>query len=135
MYLLVKACHLVAVITWVSGMLSVTQQLSRRAREGDAVDAQGLLAVEATWTVSAMAIVWTLGFWMATQVRWWIHPWFVAKFFVVLLLSGMHGKLAGTLRRLVENPDLPSAGWHRYAPGLLLAMVLTVVVLVIVKPG
>lgn len=135
LYLLAKAAHVVAVVTWISGMFAVTHQLSRRAREGKQADAEGLLIIDGSWTVTAMAIVWTLGFWMATHARWWIHPWFITKFVLVFGLSGLHGALAGSLRRLSERPVLPSPWWHRHASTGLLGLLAAVVFLVIVKPS
>lgn len=73
----------------------------------DDTDIARLRQLDGSWTVTAMSLAWALGFWMATQARWWIHPWFIAKFFVVLALSGWHGSLAPPCAAVKSSPNSP----------------------------
>lgn len=114
-------------------MFSMAHRLAEPS--DDDTDIARLRQLDGSWTVTAMSLAWALGFWMATQARWWIHPWFIAKFFVVLALSGWHGSLAAALRRRQEQPQLPSPAWHRRATALLLTCLVLIAIMVIVKPS
>ncbi len=130
MYLWVKAVHVVAILIWMAGMLAMAHRLAD-SEDGD--DFEPLLQLDRSWTIWAMALSYGLGLWMASQARWWMHPWFLAKFGLAVTMGGLHGSLVAGLKR--RQKGQPGRSWHRRAPALVVALVTAIVVLVIVKPA
>lgn len=124
---------MVAIVVWMAGMFSMAHRLA--AETDDNSDIPRLRALDERWTVGAMAVAWVLGFWMASQARWWVHAWFVAKFLLVLAMSGLHGSMASALRRRLDRPDSAPPRWHSHAPGVLFVALALIAILVVVKPA
>lgn len=141
LYLIIKAFHVVAVIIWIGGMLSVSLLLAsmRPAAGPFLLPESRLLAAVQNWdrrvTTPAMVSAWAAGLIVAMQGHWFAAAWLSAKFAVVLALSALHGIQSGALRRLVVDATCrkPSALLRFATHGTLLAMA-TVVALVILKP-
>ena len=95
-YLWIKAIHVVAVISWMAGMLylprlfiyhSCSERGSKQSETFKVME-QRLLRIIVN---PAMIITWVLGLWLAWQGGWLSAPWFHAKFTCVLALSAAHG--------------------------------------------
>lgn len=138
LYLWIKAVHLIAVITFIAGM--VTMALGGRL----ALPEWRRIARRADYRLAspALIVVWITGPVLAVMANWWSAPWLMAKLVFVVIVSALHGRLSATLRRMerrMEHDDVtppqtqPNALFVRALPITLLSMVV-VVVLVIVKP-
>jgi protoporphyrinogen IX oxidase len=81
-----------------------------------------------------MLLVWALGLAIAHMGGWFSAPWLMFKLALVLFLSGLHGLLSGTLRRLdrTEASVVPSI--LSYAPAAIILCVLAIVIVVVIKP-
>jgi putative membrane protein len=82
----------------------------------------------------AMVVAWALGLWLAWKGFSFSGGWLHAKLSAVLVMSGLHGYLAGAVRRFAEDRnEKPARHWRivNEVPTLLL---IAIVVLVIVKP-
>jgi putative membrane protein len=140
-WLVLKALHVAAVVTWAAGLLMLALLLGILAT-APAVRlpqerrvALALLAWDRRATAPAMLMAWALGLAMASHAGWFGAPWLQAKLVLALLLSGGHGLLAGTLRRLTaENGRAPSHHLRHVPLGIVVATAL-VAVLVVIKPG
>jgi putative membrane protein len=138
LYLLIKSFHLAAVLAWVGGMLALSVALAAQGAQGAPASGQPLLAAIYRWdrrvTTPALAVVWLLGITLLVMGGWYSAPWLWAKFVIVFVLSGMHGNLSASLRRLLtgQAAQLPTA--VRWVPGLTLAAITAVALLVILKP-
>ena len=141
MYLWLKAAHVVSVLLFVGGTLALllagTALGTRRMGEED--PAASLRAAVRWWdtrvTLPAMVGAWGFGLWIAISGGWFSEVWLQAKLLLVILISGLHGTLAGRLRRFD-----PEAAETNVRPTPLLAIltlgsVTGIVVLAIVKPG
>lgn len=82
----------------------------------------------------AMLLVWTLGLALASQGGWFAEPWLMLKLSFVLMLSGLHGVLSGTLRRLARAGGSPVPPVLRHGPAVIVASVLLIVIVVVIKP-
>lgn len=136
-YLWLKAFHIISVVIWISGMfiaaITVTAvSASKSLSDGRA----GILEAVRRWdrraTSPAMLLAWSLGLAMATQGGWFGSPWLTMKLAVVVALSGLHGMLSGTLRRLARADRSPAISG--YAPPAILGALVVIVLLVVVKP-
>jgi putative membrane protein len=139
-YLFLKAFHLAAVLTWVGGMLALSVALAARPAHmaGSGSGDQTLFAALHRWdrrvTTPALGAVWLLGIALVVMGGWYSAPWLWAKFVIVFVLSGVHGNLSASLRRLLAGQvaQLPAA--VRWAPGLTVGAITAVALLVILKP-
>ena len=140
-YLWLKALHIVAVITWIGGMLIVAVAIAAVSGARDHHEIAGrtaLLAGVRRWdrrvTTPAMLVVWMLGLALASMGHWFPQAWLVTKFAMVLLLSAAHGLLSGNLRKLSLSRQPESPAGLRHAAVAVVAAVLIIVVLVVIKP-
>ncbi len=136
MYLWIKSFHMVAVIVWIGGMLVVAVQLA--AWRSVALPLNQAIDAARHWdarvTTPAMLLTWILGLALAVSGGWFPSRWLFVKLALVLLLSGVHGMLAGSLRRLALGSDVPFPGFARDAPVAIVMAVALIVVLVVIKP-
>ncbi|VWC09772.1 CopD family protein [Burkholderia lata] len=130
-YLWLKAVHVVAVVTFVGGLL----MLSIGVRIANLAVHRAVRRWDRTVTAPALALVWIAGIALALYGHWFGAAWLSVKLVVVVALSALHGILAGTLRRM-ERDDLVvvPAPWLGQAAGAVVAATAIVVGLVVVKP-
>ena len=114
-YLWLKILHVTAVIVWIAGVFLAAVAITIFSKIKAALDAPSRLAVlktvrgcDRTLTLPAMLLVWALGLTMALFGGWFSAPWLMLKIAFVLLLSGLHGLLSGTLRKLAR-PEMSVA--------------------------
>ncbi|QHE94361.1 CopD family protein [Pandoraea fibrosis] len=130
LYLWIKAVHLMAVIALIAGM--VTMALGGRLSQPE----WRRIARRADYGLAspALIVVWLTGPTLAIMGHWWSAPWLMIKLVLVLVISGLHGRLSATLRRLDRDGATSSPPlFQRALPVTLLSMA-GIVALVIVKP-
>ncbi len=139
MYEWVKAFHIIAVISWMAGLLYLPRlliyhfdsKIGSVQSETFKVMERRLLKVIMS---PAIIVAWVLGLWLAYMTGAHHEGWFAAKFFLVILLSAFHGFQARWVREFSEDKRLRSTKFYRWAnEGPTLLMVL-IVILVVVKP-
>ncbi len=134
-----KSLHVVAVISWMAGLLYLPRLFiyhcdaapGSEQSETFKVMEYRLLKVIMT---PAMLISWVLGLWLAYQGGHLAAPWFLAKFALVIALSGAHGYFAGAVRRFGQDQnDKPARHW-RIVNEVPTVLMILIVILVVVKP-
>ncbi|AHB75590.1 MULTISPECIES: CopD family protein [Pandoraea] len=130
LYLWIKAVHLIAVITFIAGM--VTMALGGRLAQPE----WRRIARRADYGLAspALIVVWISGPVLAVMANWWSAPWFMAKLVFVLIISALHGRLSATLRRLERDGAATSPPLFRRALPVVWVSMAIIVALVIVKP-
>ncbi|TCW83411.1 hypothetical protein C5O80_15810 [Burkholderia sp. SRS-46] len=130
-YLLLKAAHVLAVVTFAGGllMLSVCVRIANLAVQ------RAARRWDRAVTAPALALVWITGIALALHGHWFGAAWLSAKLVVVIALSALHGILSGTLRRM-ERDDLAVVPkpWLGQAGGAVVIATGIVVGLVVIKP-
>ncbi|MDN7425568.1 CopD family protein [Burkholderia sp. AU45388] len=130
-YLVLKAVHLAAVVTFVGGLLlsSVAVRIANLAVH------RAVRRWDRMVTAPALAIVWIAGIALAMSGHWFGAAWLSVKLVIVVALSVLHGILAGTLRRM-ERDDLVIAPvpWLGHAAGAVIVAMALVVGLAVIKP-
>lgn len=135
----VKAVHVIAIISWMAGMLYLPRLFiyhcdapkGSQQSETFKVMEQRLLRIIMN---PAMVIAWVLGVWLAWKAQFFTSGWFHAKLTLALLLSGVHGYFSAAVRAFAEDRNTkPTRHWRivNEAPTLLM---IGIVILVIVKP-
>jgi len=138
-YLWVKAVHVIAVISWMAGMLYLPRlfiyhcdcELGSKESETFKVMEQRLLRIIIN---PAMIITWVLGLWLAWKGGWLGAPWFHAKLACVIALSGAHGYFSVAVRRFAADDNRKTARHWRLMNEVPTVLLIAIVVLVIVKP-
>ena len=140
MYLLLKALHIVALMTWIGGMLAQALLLRTMARLPlpHMPDERGVLGAavrcDRRLVAPAMLLAWACGLALASYRHWWMAPWLGAKLALVVALSALHGLQSGSLRRMAGDPARRPPALLRHAGAAILAGVAAIVLLVVVKP-
>lgn len=138
-YLWVKAAHITFVIFWMAGLFLVPRfyVYHHATTPGSAEDRQWIEREQRARRIiltPAMIIVWILGLMLALHLNAFHEGWFVAKFGLVVALTGYQGWIGAYGRKLgqgvrpLENRTLRIMN---EVPGIAAALI---VVLVIVRP-
>lgn len=92
MYELLKQAHFIAIFIWVLSMLGALFALKMNPKPVVARTFRLLMTV-------GIILTWGLGAYLAYAGEHYLSLWFWVKFAIVFLLSGVHGKIAGNLRK------------------------------------
>ena len=138
-YLWIKAAHVIAVISWMAGMLYLPRLFIYHCEAKPGSELSETLKVMERRLLRiiinpAMGFSWALGFWLAWRGGFHMTGWFHAKLALVILLSGFHGYLSAAVRRFAEDANtVPVRRWRllNEVPAVLM---IGIVILVIVKP-
>ena len=135
----VKALHIVAVISWMAGLFYLPRLFVYHTRaEAGSPMSETFKVMEAKLLRiimnPAMIVTWLAGLWLAYAGGWTQQPWFVAKFLLVIVMSGFHMWLAGRRRAFAENRNRISERGYRLANEIPTLLMILVVILVVVKP-
>ena len=139
LYLWVKALHVIGMVAWMAGMLYLPRLFVYHvaAAPGSAQsDTFKLMERRLLRFIMnpAMAAVWVTGLWLAFDGGHLREGWLHAKILLVVLLSGVHGMLAGATRRFGNDANTRPAGYFRVINEVPTVLLIGIVVLVIVKP-
>lgn len=134
-----KAFHIVAVISWMAGMLYLPRLFVYHAdtpvgspqSETFKVMERRLLKAIIT---PAMIATWILGLWLAWSSFGFKGGWLHAKIFLVLLMSGLHGFLASTVKTFAADANKRPARFYRILNEVPTILMIAIVILVVVKP-
>ena len=138
-YLWLKAGHVIFMIFWMAGLFMLPRYLvyHQEAAPGspeEAVWADRERKLLKIILMPSIIVVWVLGILLATTQHLWDQPWLHAKLFLVLLLSGYHGYMAGYAKKLARGERSLTGKQLRLlneVPGVVAAVI---VILVIVRP-
>jgi putative membrane protein len=82
----------------------------------------------------AMIATWILGLWIAYDGGWFSAGWLHAKLLLVLILSGVHGFFARTVRDFTADRNRRPSRFYRIINEVPTVLMVLVVILVVVKP-
>jgi putative membrane protein len=139
MYAWLQALHIIAVISWMAGMLYLPRLFVYHC-EADAGSRQS-----ETFKVMehrllrfimnpAMAVTWLLGLTLAWQGGWLAAPWLHAKFTLVILMSGAHGMMSRFVKDFAVDKNRKSQKFYRIFNEVPTVLMILIVILAVVKP-
>lgn len=138
-YLWVKSFHVIAIISWMAGMLYLPRLFIYHCDAAPGSDQSETFKVMERRLLRiiinpAMVMSWVLGLWMAWTMDFFSAGWFHAKLAMAFGLSAVHGYFSGAVRRFAEDRNTVTARqwrmWNEVPTGLMIL----IVILVIVKP-
>ena len=138
-YLWAKAIHVIAVISWMAGMLYLPRLFVYHVdAEKGSVQSETFKVMERRLLRAiinpAMIVTWMFGLWLAWKGFGFSGGWLHAKIACVLLLSGVHGYLSASVRRFAEDRNEKPGGHWRIVNEIPTVLMIAIVILVVVKP-
>ncbi len=139
MYLWLKAFHIIAVISWMAGMLYLPRlfvyhceaEPGSKQSETFKVMERRLLNIIMN---PAMALTWILGIVMLIQGHWMGAGWFHAKFALVIAMSGVHGYFSRCVKDFAFDRNRHSQKFFRILNEIPTLLMIVIVILAVVKP-
>jgi putative membrane protein len=134
-----KTLHIIAVISWMAGLLYLPRLFVYHAGAAPGSELSETLKLMERRLLRriinpAMIAVWLTGPLLAYRLGAFQAPWLHAKLGLVLVLSGVHGFLAGQVRAFAADRNRRPAIFYRIfneAPALIMVLI---VFFVVVKP-
>jgi len=138
-YAWIKALHVVAVISWMAGLLYLPRlfvyhtgvAVGSEASETFKIMERRLLKAIMT---PAMIVAWGAGLWLAFASDAFVQGWFHTKLLAVLVLSGSHGLMARHVKQFAIDQNQHSSRYFRFFNEVPTLLMIAIVILVIVKP-
>jgi putative membrane protein len=139
MYEWIKALHVIAVISWMAGILYLPRlfvyhceaEIGSKQSETFKVMERRLLRAIMN---PAMIVTWLAGLYLAWAGHWFSHPWLHAKLLLVVVLSGVHGFFARCVKDFAGDRNWRSQKFYRIINEVPTVLMIAIVILVIVKP-
>lgn len=139
LYLWLKSLHIIAVVAWMAALLYLPRLFVYHAAvpagspQGETFKVMERRLLKAIMT-PAMIVTWVLGLWLAWETGAFRSGWLHAKLALVVALSGLHGVLAGAVRRFAEDRNVRSPGFYRVVNEVPTVALILIVLLVVFKP-
>jgi putative membrane protein len=138
-YLWIKALHVLAVISWMVGMLYLPRLFVYHVGV-PAGSPQALTfatmehRLQRFIMLPALIVTWITGLTLAIQGAWFKAGWLHGKLLLVVLLTGLHGYLAAERKRLATGKSTRDAKFFRIINEVPTLLLIGIVILVVVKP-
>lgn len=139
LYPWIKALHVIAVISWMAGMLYLPRLFVYHAEAEIGSDKAETFKVMERRLLRAiinpaMIATWVLGLWLAWRGFQFSGGWLHAKLGLVVALSGVHGYLSASVRRFAEDNNMKASRHWRIVNEIPTVLMILIVILVVVKP-
>jgi len=139
MYLWIKALHVLAVISWMAGMLYLPRLFVYHAEaEKGSVTARTFEVMERMLLkaimLPAMLVTWVTGVALAIEGHWFVAPWLHGKLLLVILMTACHGYFSRLRRQFSDDKNKHSSRFYRIMNEVPTVFMIGIVILVVVKP-
>ena len=138
-YLWLKAIHILAVISWMVGMLYMPRLFVYHVEAGT-----GSLIGRTFETMErrlqkaimlpALLVTWATGIALAIEGAWFKAGWLHGKLLLVVLLTGVHGYLSVQRKKLAAGTNTRDSKFFRILNEVPTVLLIGIVILVVVKP-
>jgi putative membrane protein len=134
-----KAFHIMAVISWMAGMLYLPRLFvyhcgaetgSRQSETFKVMERRLLRGI----INPAMVVSWGLGLWMAYDGAWLSAPWLHWKLLFVIALSGVHGMLVRWTDEFAADRNRHGERFYRIINEVPAVLMVGIVIMVVIKP-
>ena len=141
LYLIIKSLHLIAVISWMAGLLYLPRIFVYHVENFEKKDVTDIFEIMETRLYNyimrpAMILAWILGivliFLNGLDVL--SSFWIQIKIVLVFILSGYHEYLGKCLIKLKNKTNTKSARFYRYINEVPTVLLIFIVFVVIIKP-
>lgn len=138
-YLWIKALHIIAVISWMAGLLYMPRLFIYHT-DAPAGSEQSETFKIMEWRLlklimnPAMMISWMLGLYLAWSVYGFSGGWLHAKILAVVFLTATHVYFSRAVRAFARDQNTRSARHWRLLNEVPTVLMIIIVILVVVKP-
>ena len=141
MYEFAKICHLLAIISWMAGLLYLPRLMVYHAdaeRNGELSETLKVMErrlLKAIMT-PAMVAAWVFGVWLAFLQNLWSdwQVWWIIKFVSVVALSVCHMWLAKQVKSFAQDANALSSRQWRVINEIPTVIMIIVIVAVVMRP-
>jgi putative membrane protein len=138
-YLWIKAFHIIAVVTWFAGLFYLPRLFVYHAQSKDDVSKERFKVMERKLyrgiMLPSMIIALGLGIWLVMLAPAWLtQGWMHVKLALVIALLAYHFTCAAMLKRFATDSNTRSHVFYRWFNEAPVLVLVTVVILVVVKP-
>ena len=139
LYPTLKSLHLLALIAWMAGQFYLPRLFvyhadapvgSPQSETFKVMERRLLRAI----MNPAMAATWAFGLWLAVESGVWRDGWLHAKLLFVLVLSGLHGYMARTVKIFAADQNEHPARFYRVLNEVPTVALIAIVLLVVFRP-
>ncbi|WP_036284510.1 protoporphyrinogen oxidase HemJ [Methylocystis sp. ATCC 49242] len=138
MYLWIKALHVVAIISWMAGLLYLPRLFVYHAETAPGPQSETFKIMERRLyryiMTPAMTVAWLTGFYLAVEGGALSSGWFHVKATLVVLMTAAHVHDGVLQRRFAADANRHSSRYYRVLNEIPTLLMIGIVVLVIVKP-
>src|SRR3954468_8993988 len=139
MYEWIKALHVIAVISWMAGMLYLPRlfvyhceaEIGSKQSETFKIMERRLFKAIIN---PAMIVTWLAGLYLALAGHWFTFGWLHVKLALVLAMSAVHGFFSRWLKDFAADRRPRSQKFYRIINEVPTALMILIVIMVIVKP-
>ena len=139
MYEWIKALHVVAVISWMAGMLYLPRlfvyhcEAEKGSKQSETFKVMERRLMRAIIN-PAMILTWLAGLYLAWAGQWFSSGWLHIKLVLVLIMSAVHGFFSRWRRDFAADRNTRSQKFYRIINEVPTVLMIGIVILVIVKP-
>jgi putative membrane protein len=135
----IKALHVIAVISWMAGMLYLPRLFiyhcdaevgSKQSETFKVMERRLLKAI----INPAMIVTWLAGLYLAWSGHWFVSGWLHAKLTLVIILSGVHGFFSRWVKDFAADRNTRNQRFYRIINEVPTVLMIGIVILVVVKP-
>ena len=138
MHLWIKALHVIAIISWMAGLLYLPRLFVYHAGVGPGPQSELFKTMERRLLrfimIPAMLVSWATGLWLGFDGDFFREGWLHAKLLAVIGLTGVHVYDGFLQRAFAENRNTRSSKFYRFYNELPTLLMIAAVIFVIVKP-
>jgi len=139
MYLTIKAFHIIAVISWMAGLLYLPRLFVYHAVAVPGSEQSETFKVMERRLLNfimtpAMAVTWILGMVLVIQGQFMGATWFHIKFVLVIVLSVMHGQCSQWVADFSRDRNRHSQKFFRIVNEIPTVLMIGIVLLAVLKP-
>lgn len=139
MYLWIKSLHVIAVISWMAGLLYLPRLFVYHADQPKGSSSSEMLKIMEYRLFRfimrpAMVITWLSGLWIAYDAGFWRSGWFHGKFALVIAMTIVHEFLGREQRLFFQDGSNRTQRFFRFLNEVPTLLMIFIVGLVIIKP-
>ena len=138
MYLWLKAGHLIAMISWMAGMLYLPRLFVYHAMAAKGSEQSETFKVMECRLLKiimtpAMLLTWVFGLALVLMGGWFTSLWFLAKLALVVAMSVVHGMMSAWVGEFATDSNRRTPKFYRIVNEVPTVLLILIVLLVVLK--